>query len=148
MRTLLAHMDGTWLMKRLLAMSSSCWDITTSPLRALSRSFRLCLMVPRSRLYLNTHTQRAHNGHLQRCDYFKTWAPHVKQRLAKHVFYWIYWANCQDESSNQLKLWVDQIRMYILVKDVITPWLSNVLSYPITPCCTLWCTLYQMSCSK
>jgi hypothetical protein len=50
--TLPAHILGTALLNRLFAMSSNSWDMTTRPFRAFSKSFRLCLIVDNSRLYL------------------------------------------------------------------------------------------------
>lgn len=38
-RTLAFHSSGTVLLYKLLAISSSCEDITTRPLRAFSKSF-------------------------------------------------------------------------------------------------------------
>lgn len=43
---------GHKLLYRLAAISSSCEDITTSPLRALSRSLSDCVITCSSRLYL------------------------------------------------------------------------------------------------
>lgn len=45
-------MDGTELIKRLLAMFSSSWDMTTRPLRAFSRACSELCTVSNNRLYL------------------------------------------------------------------------------------------------
>ena len=60
LHTFPAHIVGTWLLKSEFAISSRAWDITTRPLRAFSRSFRLVLIAFRRPLYL-TRRRRFQN---------------------------------------------------------------------------------------